>query len=106
MNTEKGEMMDFIQEPKLMTRKKQEKVKEKTKLKVRGWVEDLMSNPNRWAIYSRRPLTRQGQVAAYSSLDQYRLRYPHIEWAISKEDDGFAICGRYTPQESVVHLMP
>jgi hypothetical protein len=90
-------MMDFIQEPKLMTRVKKEKTKEKTKYKVRGWVEDLMENPNRWAIYSRRPLDRQGMVMAYSSMDGYRKRYPHIEWAISKEDDAYAVCGRYTP---------
>jgi hypothetical protein len=92
--------MDFIEAPKSIKRIKKEKPpKGRTKYKVRAWVEDLMENPNRWAVYSRQPLTRQGQVTASSSLDQYRKRYTHIEWAISKEEECYAVCGRYTPKE-------
>jgi len=92
--------MDYIDEPKSIRRAKTEKPKGRTKYKVRAWVEDLMESPNRWAIYSRQPLTRQGQVNASSSLDQYRKRYTHIEWAVSKEEEFYAVCGRYTPKES------
>jgi hypothetical protein len=92
--------MEYIEQPKTMTRTKSEKPKAKTKYKVRAWVEDLMENPNRWAIYSRQPLTRQGMMNAYSAMDGYKKRYPHIEWAISKEDDHYAVCGRYTPAET------
>ena len=93
--------MDFIEEPKNYKRTKKEKPpKGRTKYKVRAWVEDLMESPNRWAIYSYRPLTRQGMITTSSSIDAYRKRYPHIEWAISKEGEFYAICGRYTPKES------
>jgi hypothetical protein len=91
--------MDFINQPNTTTRVKKEKVKQKTKYKVRGWVEDLMESPNRWAIYSRQPMTRQGMQNCHSSIDAYRKRYPHVEWAVSKEEEGYAVCGRYTPTE-------
>jgi hypothetical protein len=91
--------MDFINQPNTVKRVKVEKPKTKTKYKVRGWVEDLMESPNRWAVYSRQPMTRQGMMNGYSSIDGYKRRYPHIEWAISKETHNYAICGRYTPTE-------
>jgi hypothetical protein len=98
--TSNKETMEYIEEPKVFT-KKPAKPKEKTKYKVRGWVEDLMETPNKWAIYAKKPKTRQDMMTLYSRLDSYRTRYPQIEWAISREDDYYAICGRYTPQEEV-----
>jgi hypothetical protein len=91
--------MEYIEQPNTIKRVKVEKPKTKTKYKVRGWVEDLMETPNKWAVYSHQPLTRQGMMNAYSSVDGYKKRYPHIEWAISKEEFSYAICGRYTPAE-------
>lgn len=87
--------MDYIDKPNIPVRTKTEKPKERTKYKVRAWVEDLSETPNRWAIYSRKPLTRQGMVSAYSALDGYRKRYPQCEWAISKEETCYAVCARY-----------
>ena len=91
--------MEYINEPKVIKRAKTEKPKQKTKYKVRAWVEDLMETPNKWAVYSHQPLTRQGMTNAYSYMDGYKRRYSHIEWAISKEENSYAICGRYTLTE-------
>jgi hypothetical protein len=93
----KGAKVDFIEQPNIPTRTKEEKPKGQTKYKVKAWVEDLSKTPNRWAIYSRKPLTRDGMKSAYSALDGYRRRYPQCEWAISREEDCYAICARYLP---------
>lgn len=93
--------MEYITEPKVTVRTpKADKEKPPTKYKVKAWVTELMLSPNKWAIYKRTEKTRQGMVNAYSAMDGYKRRYPHIEWAISKEDDCYAICGRFTPTET------
>lgn len=90
--------MEYIEEPKVFV-KAPNKPKARTKHKVLSWVQDLMETPNRWAIYTKKPKTRKDMTTLYSQVDGYRKRYPHIEWAISREDDYYAICGKYTPKE-------
>lgn len=92
--------MEYIDEPKVITRTKSDKPKQKTKYKVRGWVEELTETPNKWAVYSKQPPTRQGMINAYSSMDGYKKRYPQIEWAVSREETHFSVCGRFVPAEA------
>lgn len=84
--------MEFIDKPNF----------ERTKYKVRRFVEDLKQVPNQWAVYRRYPKSvgRQSTTNCFSAVCRYRLRYPEITWEAAQDDNDWYVAAIYESTNS------
>ena len=59
---------------------------------VKKFVDQLIANPGKWAVYSTGNIAR----TAHSKAQQYPKRYPGTEWLVRVEEIGYTVFGRWT----------
>lgn len=65
---------------------------------VRRMIEELQTQPGRWAEIARYPLERHGSAKSRASMT--RKRYPEIEYAVERDGDEFILYFRISGEES------
>ena len=84
--------IEFIDPPKLP----------EGKFRLRHFVDEMVKNPNRWAVYRRVEHNdpRRAIVNCYSAVCHYRLQYPELRWESVKDEQGWYVAAIYEQGES------
>jgi hypothetical protein len=69
------------------------------KTKVGKFIGELVENANKWGIYGVFGKERSEMMNCSSRKHYLKMRYPEVEWAMTKdENENYILIGRFQPE--------